>query len=82
MNSDESVPENWGLKGCRGLIRDHNGCWIIKGFSRVTTTLVAEYWGLRDDLELELGINKLAAEFDCAVILTTRSLILLITNSL
>ena len=51
-----------------GLIRDHNGDWIV-GFSRAfdsTNSIIAELWALRDGLTLaqELCLNSLIVEMD------------------
>ena len=54
------------------VIRDCHGDWV-KGFSRSighTTSVMAEWWALRDGLNLaiQLGISQLEIELDAKVI--------------
>ncbi|XP_075663469.1 uncharacterized protein LOC142633081 [Castanea sativa] len=72
LNSDGASIGNLGNAGAGGLIRDHSGNWI-KGYMRnigVATSIIAEFWALRDGLLLasQLGINHLIIELDAKVI--------------
>ena len=63
---------NPGKAGGGGVIRDYHGDWV-KGFSRSighTTSVMAEWWALRDGLNLaiQLGISQLEIELDAKVI--------------
>ncbi|XP_075670215.1 uncharacterized protein LOC142639980 [Castanea sativa] len=63
---------NCGKGGGGGVIRDCHGGWV-KGFSRPighTTSVMAEWWALRDGLMLtiQLGIHQLEVELDAKVI--------------
>jgi len=55
-----------------GVIRGSAGNWI-KGFARYigsTTSIIAEFWALRDGLKLviQLGVQNLEVELDVKVI--------------
>lgn len=63
---------NQGLAGCGGVVRDEDGRWVA-GFSRrigVTTSFVAEPWGLREGLILcsNLNIQSLIVELDAKAV--------------
>ena len=63
---------NPGKAGGGGVIRNYHGGWV-RGFSRSighTTSVMAEWWALRDGLNLaiHLGINQLEVELDTKVI--------------
>ena len=60
LSTDGASLGNPGRAGGGGLIRDSSGNWV-KGFSRSigrATSMVAEFWALRDGLILasQLGI--------------------------
>ena len=59
LNTDGSALGNLGKARGGGLIRDHNGDWII-GFSRSlgsTNSFIAKLWALRDSLILARDLN-------------------------
>ena len=61
-----------GLAGCGGLVRSADGQWVV-GFSKrigVTSSFAAEWWGLREDLQLccNLNISCLEVEMDAKAI--------------
>ena len=73
LNTDSSVEGNPGPVGAGGIIRDHTSGWI-KGFSRkirITNSLSAELWGLRDGLVLthQFNIKKIIIELDAKAVL-------------
>lgn len=54
LNTDDASFGNPGKAGRGGLVRDHRGAWL-KGSSHCignTTSVMAEFWALRDDLQL------------------------------
>ena len=68
LNTDNSANGSLGLARCRGVIRDDAG-WRIVGFSKcidITSSFVAELWGLREGLILccNLNITSLEIELD------------------
>ena len=72
LNSNGASLGNPGKAGGGGLIRNCNGNWV-KGFRRkigVATSIIAEFWALRDGLLLaaQLGITHLIVELDAKVI--------------
>ena len=61
-----------GLAGCGGLVRSADGQWVV-GFSKrigATSSFAAEWWGLREGLQLcwNLNISCLEVEMDAKVI--------------
>ncbi|OMO88470.1 reverse transcriptase [Corchorus capsularis] len=74
LNSDGSVEGNPGIAGSGGAIRDDQGQWVA-GYSRkigYTSSLQAEFWGLRDGLILahSKGIQKLEVNVDALNVIT------------
>ncbi|KAK9991108.1 hypothetical protein SO802_026093 [Lithocarpus litseifolius] len=72
LNTDGASIGNPGKAGGGGLIRDSSGNWV-KGFSRsigIGTSILAEFWALRDGLSLavHLGIQNLEVELDARVV--------------
>lgn len=72
LNTDGATSGNSGLARCGGIVRDEHGDWLA-GFSRhigITTSFVAELWGLRDGLMLcsNLNISFLVVELDAKAI--------------
>ena len=72
LNSNGASLGNPGRAGGGGLIHDCNGNWLI-GYVRnigVATSIIAEFWALRDGLLLasQLGITQLIVELDTKVI--------------
>lgn len=68
LNMDGSSIGLHGLVGCRGVVRNDNGKWVV-GFSKrmgVTSSFFAELWGLREGLKLccHLNIHCLEIELD------------------
>ena len=62
LNTDGVASGNSGLVGCGGIVRDEHGGWLV-GFSRqigITTSFVAELWGLRDGLMMCNNLNRFA----------------------
>ena len=58
---------NPGKAGSGGLIRDHRGEWL-KGFNRgigSTTSVIAEFWAVRDGLLLVAQMGILFLEIEC-----------------
>ena len=73
LNTDGASCRNPGRAGGGGVIRDSAGNWI-KGFARYigyTTSIIAEFWALRDGLKLaiQLGVQNLEVELDAKVII-------------
>ena len=72
LNTDGVSCGNLGRAGGGGVIRDSARNWI-KGFARYigyTTSIIAEFWALRDGLNLsiQLGVQNLEVELDAKVI--------------
>ena len=72
LNTDEASKGNPGLAGCGGVVRNEDGRWIM-GFARrigVTTSFVAELWGLREGLFLcsNLNVQFLVIELDAKAV--------------
>ena len=72
LNKDGASQGNPGKAGGGGVIRDSTGKWV-KGFSRsmgVTTSVIAEFWAIRDGLVLakQLGIQNLEVELDAKIV--------------
>lgn len=72
LNTDVASFGNPGLAGYGGIVRDEHGNWVA-GFSkriRITSSFVAELWGLRDGLTLcnNLNISSLVVELDAKAI--------------
>ena len=72
LNLDGASCGNLGKAGGGGILRDCNGLWI-KGYARsigFATTIIAEFWALRDGLKLALneGIQRLIVELDANVV--------------
>ena len=72
LNTDGAASGNPGLAGCGGIVRDEHSGWLA-GFSRrigITTSFVAELWGLRDGLMMcnNLNISTLVVEVDAKAI--------------
>ena len=72
LNTDGASLGNPGKAGGGGVIHNCNGNWV-KGYKRrvgVATSIIAEFWALRDGLILadQLGITHLAVELDVKVI--------------
>ena len=64
---------NPGRARSGGVLRDNAGEWV-RGFARSvgsTTSIVAEFWALRDGLQLaiQLGVQYLEVELDAEVVL-------------
>lgn len=54
LNTDGASLGNPGKASGGGLVRDHRGAWL-KGSSRCignTMSVMAEFWALKDDLQL------------------------------
>ena len=73
LNTDGASCGNPGRARGGGVIRDNAGNWI-KGFARYigyTTSIIAEFWALRDGLKLaiQLGVKNLEVELDAKVII-------------
>ena len=71
LNTDGASIGNPSKAGGGGIIRDCHGNWV-KGYSRsigYTTSVLAKWWALWDDLILtiQLGINQLEVELDAKV---------------
>ena len=72
LNTNGASCGNPGRAGGGGVIRDNAGNWI-RGFARYigyTTSIIAEFWALRDGLNLaiQLGVQNLEVELDAKVI--------------
>lgn len=72
LNTDGASFGNPGKAGGGGIIRNSHGHWV-KGFSRsigYTTSIIAEWWALRDGLTLaiQLGSQQLEIKLDAKVI--------------
>ena len=72
INSDGASYGNPGKARSGGIIRDCNGLWI-KVYARsigYATSIIAEFWALRDGLKLALneGIQRLIMELDVKVV--------------
>ena len=72
LNTDGASLGNPGKAGGGGVIRDCEGRWM-RGFARsigVTTSIMAEFWALRDDLLLagQIGVQNLVIELDAKVV--------------
>ena len=72
MNTDGASLGNPGKAGGGGVIRDSEGRWM-RGFARsigVTTSIMAEFWALRDGLLLagQIGVQNLVIELDAKVV--------------
>ena len=72
LNTDGSVASVSGIAGGGGLLRDANGDWVT-GFARrigITSSFMAELWGLRDGLQLcvQLHIQAVCIELDSKAI--------------
>ena len=66
LNTDESSLGNPGLASGGGLIRNEKGEWI-KGFAyaiRTVTSLVAEFWALKDGIRLCITLKLPAVEIE------------------
>lgn len=73
LNIDVSVKENLGLAFTGGLVRNHNGEWLLR-FQRlvgVTTSLAAEIRSIRDGLQLisNQGWSKVEVETDSKLVI-------------
>ena len=67
LNTDGALLGNPGKAGSGGLIRDHRGEWL-KGFNRgigSTTSVIAEFWAVRDGLLLVAQMGILFLEIEC-----------------
>ena len=72
LNTDGASCGNLEKVGGGGVIRDSARNWI-RGFARYigyTTSIIAEFWALRDGLNLaiQLGVQNLEVELDAKVI--------------
>nr|POE82130.1 putative ribonuclease h protein [Quercus suber] len=72
LNSDGVSLGNPEKAGGSGLICESHGNWV-KGYTRnigVATSIIAEFWALRDGLLLasQLGITQLVVELDAKVL--------------
>ena len=72
LNTDEASLGNPGKAGGEGVIRDCEGRWM-RGFARsigFTTSIMAEFWALRDGLLLarQIGVQNLIIELDAKVV--------------
>lgn len=72
LNMDGASLGNPGRAGGGSVIHDHEGTGI-KGFSRLighTTSVMAEFWALRDGLTLtyQLGLTCLEVELDAKIV--------------
>ena len=73
MNTNGSAIENSGIASCGRVLRDEHGRWI-KGFARkigITSSFVAELWGLRDGLLIccSCNFNYVEIELDAKAII-------------
>ena len=78
LNTNGASCGNLGRAGGGRVIRDCAGEWV-RGFARSigsTTSIIAEFWPLRDGLQLaiQLGIQYLEVELDAKVLLNVISL--------
>ena len=79
LNTDGSSTGNPEIAGCGGVVRDEHGRWV-RGFARqigLTTSFVAELWGLRDGLLMCYNLNI----FSFIVELDTKSIVNALGNS-
>ena len=72
LNTDGASLGNPGKAGGGGVIRDCEGRWM-RGFARsigFTTSIMAEFWALRDGLLLagQIGVQNLVIELDAKVV--------------
>lgn len=72
LNTDGTSLGNPRKASGGGLIRNHKGIWM-KGFNRCirnTTSVMAEYSALRDDMQLtsQMGISRLEVELDAKLV--------------
>lgn len=72
LNTDGASLGNPGRAGGGSVICDHEGTWI-RGFSCIighTTSVMAEFWALRDGLTLayQLGLTCLEVELDAKIV--------------
>nr|POF24828.1 putative ribonuclease h protein [Quercus suber] len=68
FNTKSAYALSMGMARGGGIIRDCEGRWV-KGFARsigFTTSILAEFWSLRDGLLLadQIGVQKLVIELD------------------
>ena len=73
LNTNGASCGNPRRAGGGGVIRDSAGKWV-RGFARSigsTTSIIAEFWALRDGLQLaiQLGVQYLEVELDAKVVL-------------
>ena len=73
LNTNGASCGNPRRAGGGGVIRDSAGKWV-RGFARSigsTTSIIAEFWALKDDLQLaiQLGVQYLEVELDAKVVL-------------
>ena len=73
LNTDGASCGNSGRAGGGGVLKDSVGEWV-RGFARSigsTTSIIAEFWALRDCLQLaiQLGVQYLEVELDAKVVL-------------
>lgn len=73
LNTDGSSKGNPGIGGCRGLLRDDSGSWIVGFVINLgrCTSYIAEMWGILQGLEVACltGIRRLVVESDSATII-------------
>ena len=72
LNTNGAAKGNPGLAGCGGVVRDENDKWIAR-FPKhigISTSFVAELWGLREGLILcyDLNVPSLVVELDAKVV--------------
>ena len=72
LNTDVASFGNLGKAGGGGVIRDCEGQWL-RSFARsigFTTSIIAEFWALRDGLLLasQIGVQNLLIELDAKVV--------------
>ena len=77
LNTDGVSCGNLGRAGGGGVIRDGAGEWV-RGFARSigsTTSIIAEFWALRDGLQLaiQLSVQYLEVELHAKVVLNVIS---------
>ncbi|KAH0702465.1 hypothetical protein KY285_016743 [Solanum tuberosum] len=74
LNSDGSSIGNPGRSGTRGVIRDHNGDWIVgyMGNLHMSNNVKAELTALMQGLKIALvrGLLPLEVNIDCKELIT------------
>lgn len=81
LNSDDAVKSNRNFAGCGGLIRDHEGNWLV-GFTKklgVCSPFIAELWGLYKGIKLCLCNNwySVVVQIDAAEVVNVLNFVVL-----